>query len=84
MEILTYSEARNSLRSVLNRVIDDAEVAMIRCRSTENAVLMSQRYYDQLMETLHLTSTAANQRHLDDSIAQHRSNQAKRRALAAA
>ncbi len=32
MRIVTYSEARNSLKSVLDTVNDDADVTVITCR----------------------------------------------------
>jgi len=81
MRVISYTEARNSLRSLLDHVIDDADVAIIHCRDSENAVLMSQRQYESLMETLHLSSTAANVRHLNKSLAQYRAGKAKSRSL---
>ena len=81
MHVITYTEARNSLRSLLDHVIDDADVAIIHCRDSENAVLMSQRHYESLMETLHLSSTVANARHLNASVAQYRAGKAKLRKL---
>ena len=81
MKIVTYSEVRNSLKSVLDQVYDDADVTIISRRDGADAVLMSLDHYQSIMETMHLMSTPANAAHLAKSIAQHRAGQAVRRAL---
>ena len=84
MKIVTYSEVRNSLKSVLDQVHDDADVTIISRRDGADAVLMSLDHYQSLMETMHLLATPANAAHLAKSIAQHRAGQAVRRALVSA
>lgn len=81
MRVITYTEARNSLRSLLDQVIADSDVAIIHSRDSENAVLMSQRHYESLMETLHLSSTVANVSHLNGSLEQYRAGKIKARRL---
>jgi len=72
MNIVSFTEARNSLKSVLNRVIDDADCTIITRRDTEDAVVMSLDYYNGLMETVYLLKSPANVEHLDASIEQFR------------
>lgn len=84
MKIVTYSEARSSLKAVLDRVHEDADVTVISRRDGEDAVLMSLDHYQSIMETMHLLSTPANAAHLAKSIAQHKAGKAKRRELAKA
>jgi len=72
MHVLSFTEARNSLKSVLNRVIDDADCTIITRRDTEDAVVMSLDYYNSLMETVYLLKSPANAEHLSKSIEQFR------------
>ena len=82
MRIITYSEARSSLKSVLDAVSDDADVTIISRRDGADAVVMSLDHYQSIMETMHLLSTPANAAHLAKSIAQHKAGKAVRRELA--
>ncbi|MGQ0710744.1 MAG: type II toxin-antitoxin system Phd/YefM family antitoxin [Rhodoferax sp.] len=82
MKIVTYSEARSALKSVLDRVHDDADVTVISRRDGADAVVMSLEHYQSLMETIHLLSTPANAAHLARSIAQHKAGKALKRELA--
>ena len=82
MRIVTYSEARSSLKSVLDAVHDDADVTVISRRDGADAVVMSLDHYQSIMETMHLLSAPANAAHLAKSIAQHKAGKVTRRALA--
>ncbi|MDP1998534.1 MAG: type II toxin-antitoxin system prevent-host-death family antitoxin [Rhodoferax sp.] len=81
MKIITYSEARSALKSVLDQVHDDADVTIISRRDGADAVVMSLDHYQSIMETMHLLSTPASAAHLAKSIAQHKEGKAVRRAL---
>ncbi len=81
MKVLTYSEARGSLKSVLDQVHEDADIAIISRRDGADAVVMSLDHYQSIMETLHLQVTPANAAHLAKSITQHKAGKAVRRAL---
>lgn len=81
MRIVTYTEARNNLKSVLDHAIDDADVTVVTRREGQHAVVMGQAYYESLMETLHLLSSPTNAAHLAKSITEYRAGQAKRREL---
>jgi antitoxin YefM len=82
MKIVTYSEARSALKTVLDRVHEDADVTVISRRDGADAVVMSLDHYESIMETMHLLSTPANAAHLAKSIAQHKAGKASRRELA--
>jgi len=82
MRIVTYSEARSSLKSVLDAVHDDADITIISRRGGSDAIVMSLDHYQSMMETMHLLSTPANAAHLATSIAQHKAGKATRRELA--
>ena len=61
MRVVTYSHARQTLKSILDDVQKDADVTVISRRDNEGAaVVMSLDYYNSMMETLHLLSTPAN------------------------
>lgn len=81
---MTYSYARNALKSVLDEVLHDADVTIISRRDAEgDAVVMSLDYYNSLMETLHLLSTPANAAALARAIQQDRAGQSQARELIA-
>ena len=85
MKVVTYSHARNALKSVLDGVVQDADVTIISRRDAEgDAVVMSLDSYNSIMETLHLTSNPANAAHLAISIAQDRAGQRQVQTLLSA
>ena len=71
MRIVSFTEARNGLKAVLDGVINDADTTVITRRDSEDAVVMSLDYYNSLMETVHLLRSPANAEHLSRSIAQY-------------
>lgn len=82
MKVVAYSHARNALKSVLDDVLQDADVTIISRRDAKgDAVVMSLDYYNSLMETLHLLSTPANAKALARAIQQDRAGQAQGREL---
>lgn len=81
MHVFTYTDARNNLKSVIDRVIDDADVAVITRKEGQHAVLMGQDYYNSLVETLHLLSNPSNAAHLAKSIKELRESKATPREL---
>lgn len=84
MKVVTYSHARNALKSVLDDVVQDADVTIISRRDHEgDAVLMSLDSYNSIMETLHLVSNPANAAHLARAIAELRAGEAKPQTLLA-
>jgi prevent-host-death family protein len=76
-----FSEARNRLKTVIDQVVEDADVTVISRRDAPDAVVMSYDHYSSLMETVHLLSSPANAAHLSRSIAQLTAGQAEHRDL---
>ena len=81
MQVVSFTEARNNLKSVLDQVVNDADCTIITRRDAEDAVVMSLDYYNSLMETVHLLKSRSNAAHLAKSIAQYRNNQTQEREL---
>ncbi len=82
MKIVTFSEARNKLKDVLDRVVDDdADYTIITRRDADDGVVMSLDYFNSLLETVHLLKSPANAAHLERSIAQYRQGQITERNL---
>ena len=81
MKIVNFSEARNNLKAVLDRVADDADYTVISRRDREDAVVMSLDSFNSLMETFHLLRNPANAEHLAKSIMQYNNGQIKEREL---
>lgn len=81
MKIVSFTEARNSLKSVLDTVVNDADTTVITRRDAADAVVMSLDYYNSLMETVHLLRSPANAEHLNRSIAQYKEGKASSREL---
>lgn len=81
MRIVSFTEARNSLKSVLDSVVNDADTAVITRRDSEDAVVMSLDYFNSLMETVHLLRSPANAEHLNRSIEQFKAGKVTRRDL---
>ncbi|MBD1814444.1 type II toxin-antitoxin system prevent-host-death family antitoxin [Microcoleus vaginatus DQ-U2] len=70
MNIVSFSEARNNLKAVLDRVVEDTDYTIITRRDAEDAVVMSLELFNSLLETVHLLKSPANAAHLERSIAQ--------------
>ncbi|WP_318404575.1 type II toxin-antitoxin system Phd/YefM family antitoxin [Photobacterium leiognathi] len=61
MRIVSFTEARNDLKAVLDNVEKDVDITV-----------MPLDYYNSLMETVHLLRSPENAEHLNRSIAQYR------------
>ncbi|MDJ0632758.1 MAG: type II toxin-antitoxin system prevent-host-death family antitoxin [Xenococcaceae cyanobacterium MO_188.B29] len=81
MKVITFTEARNKLKTVLDRVVNDADYTIITRRDAEDTVVMSLEYFNGLMETVHLLKSPANAAHLERSIAQYRQGKVKEKDL---
>ncbi|MGE6795511.1 type II toxin-antitoxin system Phd/YefM family antitoxin [Psychrobacter immobilis] len=76
MRVISFSEARKHLKSVLDTVNDDANATIVTRRDADDAVVMSLDYYNSLMETVYLLKSPANAAHLAESIAQYQAGKA--------
>ena len=81
MRIISFTEARNGLKAVLDQVVNDADCTVITRRDSEDAVVMSLDYYESLMETVYLLKSPANALHLQKSIEQFNQGKVQEREL---
>ncbi|PWF49206.1 type II toxin-antitoxin system Phd/YefM family antitoxin [Massilia glaciei] len=81
MRIINFSDARGSLRAVIDQVVEDADITVIARRDAPDAVIMSFDHYSSLMETVHLLSSPANAAHLAKSVAQARAGKVRPHGL---
>jgi antitoxin YefM len=81
MRIVSFTEARNGLKSVLDNVVNDIDYTVITRRDAEDAVVMSMDHYNSLMETVHLLKSPANATHLSKSIDQYHLGRATEREI---
>lgn len=82
MRVISFSDARNKLKSVLDQVVSDAGYTVITRRDSEDAVVMSLDQFNGLMETVHLLKSPANAAHLSKSIKQYRAGKTKQYGIA--
>lgn len=76
MRVVSFTKARNNLKSVLDTVSEDhGGCTVITRRDAEDAVVMSLDHYNGLMETLYLMQSPANAAHLRKSIEQYRTGE---------
>ena len=68
MEVLNYTEFRKNLAKSLDMVNDDAETVIVSRSKGKNVVVMGLTEYNSLIETLHLTNSEANRKHLQEAI----------------
>jgi antitoxin YefM len=81
MRVVTFSEARNRLKQVIDEVVDDANVTVIARRDAPDAVVMSLDTYNSWMETVHLLKSPTNAAHLAKSIAELCAGQVQERQV---
>ena len=72
MNVTSFSDARNNLKSILDKVVEDADYTIITRRDASDCVVMSLDHYNSLMETVHLLKSPENAAHLAKSIEQFR------------
>ena len=81
MKVVSFSEARGSLKTVLDRVVADADYTIVTRRDADDVVVMSLESFNSLMETVHLLKSPANAAHLERSIEQFRAGKVLERDL---
>lgn len=70
MDVMTYTDARATLKDVMDRVIHDKVEVVVTRKNREAVVMMSLDEYNAIQETLHLQKSPANARRLQAAIAQ--------------
>ncbi|MEN4045919.1 type II toxin-antitoxin system prevent-host-death family antitoxin [Sulfurimonas sp. NWX367] len=70
MQAVFYSQARNNLRSIIDKVCDDFDEYIITTKNNKSAVIMSYDEYSSLKETLYLLGSKNNRDRLNDAVEQ--------------
>jgi antitoxin YefM len=81
MKVVSFSEATNNLKTVIDRTIEDVDYTIIARSDAPDAVVMSLDFFNSLLETVHLLKSPANAAHLERSIAQYLQGKAVERDL---
>ncbi len=70
MKAVFYSQARNNLRDIINKVCDDFDEYIITTKDDKSAVLISYDEYSAMKETMYLLSSKNNRDRLNDAVDQ--------------
>ncbi len=81
MNVLTFSEARASFKTVMDTVCRDHNPTIVTRVGGEHVVMLSLADFNSMQETLYLLGSEANAKRLMESIAQLRAGKAKVREL---
>lgn len=68
----TYSQAREQLKSLMDRAVDDREVIVVRRRSGGDVAMIAADELESLIETAHLLRSARNAERLLTALARAR------------
>jgi len=81
MNAVTLNEAKQNLERIIERVIEDAEPAVLCTDTGQRVVLISLDEFNSWKETLYLLSNPANAYHLRKSIQEARAGQVEEKEL---
>lgn len=70
MRAVFYSQARNNLRDLINKVCDDFDEYIITTKDDKSAVLISYDEYSAMKETMYLLSSKNNRDRLNEAVDQ--------------
>ena len=70
MQAVFYSQARNNLREILNKVCDDFDEYIITTKDEKSVVLISYEEYSSMKETIYLLSSKNNRDRLNNAVEQ--------------
>ena len=70
MQAVFYSQARNNLREIINKVCDDFDEYIITTKDAKSAVILSYDEYSAMKETMYLLSSKNNRDRLNDAVEQ--------------
>lgn len=68
MEITTYSNFRQNLKSFMDKVFDSKSPLYVTRSNGEDVVVISKEDYEGMQETLHLLSSPKNAQRLKESL----------------
>jgi len=70
----TYSQAREQLKSLMDRAVADREVVVVRRRAGGDVAMIAADELESLVETAHLLRSSKNAQRLLSALARARSN----------
>jgi len=70
MDSLSFSETRANLKAVMDRVVDDCVPVAVTRRGGRGVVMVSQKEWESIEETLYLLRSPANAKVLLEAIAE--------------
>ncbi|WP_289035995.1 type II toxin-antitoxin system prevent-host-death family antitoxin [uncultured Roseibium sp.] len=81
MNVMTYSDARAQLKSVMDSAINDQQEVIVTRKQGEAVVVVSLEAWNAINETLHLLSNPNNASRLRSSITQLDAGKGQEREL---
>ena len=81
MDIIMFTQARNNLKAVLDKVVADSMPTVIFRQRGESVVIMAKSDYDRMAETDYLLTSPANARRLREAMTQMDAGQGEERDL---
>lgn len=81
MEIATFSDFRQNMKTFLDAVVKTHKPLFITRKQGDELVVMSKEDYTSLQETLYLLSSPNNAKRLKESIAQYEKGKLSKRKL---
>jgi antitoxin YefM len=69
----TYSQARQQLKSLMDRAVEDREVILVRRRSGRDVAMIAADELESLIETAHLLRSSRNAQRLLAALSRARS-----------
>lgn len=81
MDVLTYTDARKNLKSVMDRVVGDCSQVVVTRRNGEPVVMLSLAEWNSIEETNYLISNRKNADRLRRGIEQFESGDGNEREL---
>lgn len=70
MSTIPYQKAQKKLNRLLHQICENDETIFISKEGRKNAVVISEREYNSLLETIYLTSSPKNAERLFESLKQ--------------
>jgi antitoxin YefM len=68
MDVISYTDTRERLKDVMDRVVENHEPVVISRQKAESVVMVSLADWHAIEETMHLLSSSSNARRLKSSI----------------
>jgi antitoxin YefM len=68
MDVISYTDTRERLKDVMDRVVENHEPVVISRQKAESVVMVSLADWHAIEETLHLLSSPANAQRLKSAI----------------